>query len=187
MTSISNATLIKSAGLFLLAAAVRIASAATVRARFGSCVTPEWDRTSSRWALAVRTPATGRVTSGRSRQRRMWSTTDDGTSSPDGKYPRRWKHLSVTASARRCWSERVRSLAHAISASLGVSVASSRAVTSRRNRGYAVLSTDAIASTPVPRATVAAVYQRRPTPGLPDNGGFSGSDEPFALSSLYPY
>jgi hypothetical protein len=100
--SISNATLIRSGGSFLTSAADRTAASATVRARCGSCLTPSRSRTSRRCHFPVSTAENAAVPSGSRRPRRMCSTTISGTSASLGKYPRRWKHLSASTSAKRC-------------------------------------------------------------------------------------
>jgi hypothetical protein len=101
-TSISSATLIRSGGSFLTSAADRTAASATVRARCGSCLTPSRSRTSRRCHFPVSTAENTAVPSGSRRPRRMCSTTISGTSASLGKYPRRWKHLSASTSAKRC-------------------------------------------------------------------------------------
>src|ERR1035437_2771675 len=148
LTSISRATLIKSGGSFLTSAANRIAADATARARSGSWITPRRSRTNRRCNFAVSAPREGAVPSRSARQRRTCSTTSLGISPDLGKYPSRWKHVSESPSVSKCSSERACVLAHAASSSVGLREASSRAVTRRRNRGYAVRSIDAIAPNP---------------------------------------
>jgi hypothetical protein len=109
-----------------------------------------------------------------------------------GKYPRRPKHVSETISASRCSPERACAPAHATSSTVGAIKASSRAVTSRRNRGYAVRSIDAIDPSP-PDATAhhAADATRSATTPTKRDPQFAESESSqlmdfSALSWLYP-
>ena len=147
-TSISSATLIRSGGSFLTSAAERTAASATARARRGSWNTPRRPRTSCRCAFTFRVSHHAAVACDKPSPRRTCSTTATGTSLDRGKYPSCPKHTSDSTSENRCSSERVCSRAHATSSSEGLNDASSRAVTRRRNRGYAVRSIDAIRKPP---------------------------------------
>ena len=79
LTSISSATLIRSGGLFLTSAADRIASAATARARSGSCTTPSALAHQTRAATRPsRSGAVGRSSGSLKQSRRTCSTTAYG-------------------------------------------------------------------------------------------------------------
>ena len=126
----------------------RIASLATARANDGLNTTPRRSRTRPRCVDEVRLAGNPACVTVRPTCSRTWSTTTAGTSDNVKKYPSRWKHFNDNTRANACRSERVDSRAHDHSSAEGDSPINSPVDTTRRNRGYAVRSTDVTHTTP---------------------------------------
>lgn len=135
-TNISNATLMRSGGLFFTSAAARMASRATTRKRSGSRATPTRSRTSWCWDVPVRADPTFRLDILAQVEAAPY-VVDHGAGHvvTAREVPQALEALQRQHEGSRCASERARSLAQATSSADGLIPVSSRALTRRPKRG----------------------------------------------------